>query len=71
MKLSVIIVNYNVKYYVEQCLDSLGRALDGIESEIFVVDNHSKDDWDTSHGVSRMWPSLTATITWASRGQTT
>lgn len=34
MKLSVIIVNYNVKYYVEQCLDSLGRALDGIESEI-------------------------------------
>lgn len=44
MKLSVIIVNYNVKYYVEQCLDSLGRALDGIESEIFVVDNHSKDD---------------------------
>ena len=44
MKLSVIIVNYNVKYYTEQCLNSLVRALDGIESEVFVVDNHSKDD---------------------------
>lgn len=44
MQLSVIIVNYNVKYYVEQCLNSLCRALDGIENEVFVVDNHSKDD---------------------------
>jgi len=44
MKLTVIIVNYNVKYYVEQCLDSLTKALAGIESEIFVVDNHSRDD---------------------------
>ena len=44
MKLSVIIVNFNVKYYVEQCLNSLNRALQGIDSEIFVVDNHSKDD---------------------------
>lgn len=44
MKLTVIIVNYNVKYYVEQCLNSLARALEGIESEIFVVDNHSRDD---------------------------
>ncbi|MDE6353980.1 MAG: glycosyltransferase family 2 protein [Prevotella sp.] len=43
MKLTVIIVNYNVKYYVEQCLDSLAKALGGIESEIFVVDNHSRD----------------------------
>lgn len=43
MKLSVIIVNYNVKYYVEQCLNSLSKALDGIESEIIVVDNHSRD----------------------------
>ncbi len=43
MKLSVIIVNYNVKYYVEQCLTSLFRALEGIEAEVFVVDNHSRD----------------------------
>lgn len=43
MKISVIIVNYNVKYYLEQCLLSLCRALEGIESEVFIVDNHSKD----------------------------
>ena len=43
MKLSVIIVNYNVKYYLEQCLESLQRALEGIEGEVFVVDNHSSD----------------------------
>ena len=44
MKLSVVIVSYNVKYYLAQCLDSLDRALAGIDSEVFVVDNHSKDD---------------------------
>ena len=43
MKLSVIIVSYNVKHYLLQCLDSLQRALDGVDAEIFVVDNHSKD----------------------------
>lgn len=43
MKLTVIIVNYNVKYYVEQCLDSLEKALEGIDSSVYVVDNHSKD----------------------------
>lgn len=43
MKLSVVIVSYKVKHYLEQCLLSLKRALDGIESEIYVVDNHSDD----------------------------
>lgn len=44
MKLSVIIVNYNVCPYLTACLDSVQRALEGIESEVFVVDNHSDDD---------------------------
>ena len=44
MKLSVIIVNYNVRPYLTACLDSVQRALEGIESEVFVVDNHSNDD---------------------------
>lgn len=44
MTLSVIIVSYNVKYYVEQCLLSLFRATEGIECEVFVVDNHSRDE---------------------------
>ena len=43
MKLSVIIVSYNVKYYLEQCLNSIQRAIEGIEAEVFVVDNHSRD----------------------------
>lgn len=44
LKLSVIIVSYNVKHYLEQCLLSLERAVEGIETEIFVVDNHSRDE---------------------------
>ncbi len=43
MKLSVIIVNYNVKHFLEQCLHSVYKAAKGIESEIFVVDNNSVD----------------------------
>ena len=43
MELSVIIVNYNVKFFLEQCLCSVIKAIEGIEAEIFVVDNQSKD----------------------------
>ncbi len=41
--LSVIIVNYNVKFYLEQCLDSVRRASQGLPVEVFVVDNLSTD----------------------------
>ena len=44
MKLSIIIVNYNVRAYLEQCLQSVQKALNGIDGEVFVVDNHSEDD---------------------------
>jgi GT2 family glycosyltransferase len=43
MQLSVVIVNYNVKYFLEQCLCSLLTACSNIEAEIFVVDNNSTD----------------------------
>ncbi|HLG34618.1 MAG TPA: glycosyltransferase [Bacteroidia bacterium] len=43
MKLSVIIINYNVKYFLEQCLLSVFKALDGIAGEVIVVDNNSVD----------------------------
>jgi N-acetylglucosaminyl-diphospho-decaprenol L-rhamnosyltransferase len=43
LQLSVIIVNYNVKYFTEQCLYSVVKACKNIEAEIFVVDNHSAD----------------------------
>ena len=44
MKLCVVIVSYNVRSYLEQCLQSVQKALEGIEGEVFVVDNHSDDD---------------------------
>lgn len=43
MKLTVVIVNYNVKYYLEQCLFSVERALQGMQAEVYVVDNASSD----------------------------
>ncbi len=43
MELSVIIVNYNVKHFLEQCLHSVLKASKTISSEIFVVDNNSVD----------------------------
>ena len=44
MKLSVVIVSYNVRPFLTACLDSVRCALEGIEGEVFVVDNHSDDD---------------------------
>ncbi len=43
MKLSVVIVNYNVRYYLEQCLLSVLSSLKDLETEVFVVDNNSSD----------------------------
>jgi len=43
IKLSIIIVNYNVKHFLEQCLISVFKALGDITSEVFVVDNNSVD----------------------------
>jgi len=43
MKLSVIIVNYNVRAYLEQCLRTVEEALKGIDGDVFVVDNQSTD----------------------------
>ncbi|MFB6258144.1 MAG: glycosyltransferase [Flavobacteriales bacterium] len=43
MKLSVIIVNYNVEAFLEQCLRSVLKALDRVDGEVIVVDNASVD----------------------------
>jgi O-antigen biosynthesis protein len=43
MKLSIVIVNYNVKYFLEQCLYSVRRASENLQTEVFVVDNNSVD----------------------------
>lgn len=44
MQLSIIILNYNVRYFLEQCVLSVQEAITEIEAEIIVVDNHSSDD---------------------------
>ncbi len=43
MDLSIVIVNYNVKYFLEQCLHSVQRASGDLQTEVFVVDNNSVD----------------------------
>jgi len=44
LKLSVIILNYNVRYFLELCLQSVEAAIININAEIIVVDNLSVDD---------------------------
>ena len=44
MQLSVIILNYNVRYFLEQCVLSVEKALAGIDGEIIIIDNNSPDD---------------------------
>ena len=44
MQLSVIILNYNVRYFLEQCVLSVQKALEGIDGEIIVIDNNSSDN---------------------------
>jgi len=43
MKLSVIIVNYNVQYFLENCLNSVYNSSKDLDFEVLVVDNNSVD----------------------------
>jgi len=43
MKLSVVIVNYNVEHFLEQCLIAVRNGMRQMEGEIIVVDNNSVD----------------------------
>ncbi len=43
MQLSVIIINFNVKYFLELCLLSVSKAMKNINGEIIVIDNASTD----------------------------
>ncbi|SFU32921.1 Glycosyltransferase, GT2 family [Pustulibacterium marinum] len=44
MKLSVVILNYNVRYFLELCLQSVTKATSHLDAEIIVVDNASEDE---------------------------
>lgn len=54
MKLTIIIVSYNVRDYLGQCLRSIDRAMSGLDVEVIVVDNCSKDG--TVDGLSKEFP---------------
>ncbi|MFT4605233.1 MAG: GT2 family glycosyltransferase, partial [Rhodothermales bacterium] len=41
--ISVVIVNYNVRDFLEQALQSVRRASRSVAVEVFVVDNNSVD----------------------------
>ena len=56
MKLSVIIVSYNVCQLLEDCLCSVEKDLEGIEGEIIVVDNASSDQ--TVERLSPLFPEV-------------
>ena len=42
-KLSVIIVNYNVQYFLDQCIESVEKAAKAVPTEVIIVDNNSVD----------------------------
>ena len=44
MQLSIIILNYNVKHFLELCVLSVQNAIQNIDAEIIVIDNNSQDD---------------------------
>ena len=56
MRISVVIVNYNVKYFLEQALYAVRRAMLGLDGEILVVDNNSVDG--SCEMVSRKFPEV-------------
>ena len=61
MKLSIVIVSYNVRTFVAQCLDSVQKASEGIDGlEVFVVDNASSDDTVGYIGSHYPWVRLIA-----------
>lgn len=57
MKVSVIIVNYNVKYFLEVCLHSVLRATRGMDAEVIVVDNNSTDG--SCEMIRQVFPTVT------------
>ena len=57
MQLSIIILNYNVRYFLEQCILSVQAAIQNIDAQIIVVDNNSPDD--SCEMVKKNFPNVT------------
>lgn len=56
MQLSVIILNYNVRYFLELCLESVQAAIVNLDAEIIVIDNNSQDN--SNEMVKRLFPNV-------------
>ncbi|HCI56143.1 MAG TPA: hypothetical protein DFI01_09520 [Bacteroidales bacterium] len=54
--LSIIIVSFNVRYFLELCLNSVEKAAKDIPSEIIVIDNNSSDD--SCSMVNTLYPNI-------------
>ena len=57
MQLSVIILNYNVKYFLEVCIKSVQKAIQNLDAEIIVVDNNSTDG--SKEMMQQVFPEIT------------
>lgn len=56
MQLSVVILNYNVRYFLELCIKSVQNAITDLDAEIIVIDNNSPDD--SCQMVKRLFPEV-------------
>ncbi len=54
--ISVIIVSYNVKGFLQHCINSVKKASEGLDVELFVVDNNSIDG--TGEMVKKNFPDV-------------
>ena len=57
MQLSVIILNYNVRYFLELCVLSVQNAIQDIDAEIIVIDNASVDN--SCEMIKKRFPNIT------------
>ena len=57
MKLTVVIVNYKVKHFLEQCLHSVEKAARKVSTEVIVVDNASGDG--SAEYIKERFPKIT------------
>ncbi len=58
--LSIVIVSYNVREYLRECLNSVLAACGGLSVEVFVTDNASRDD--SAALVEREFPNVHLTV---------
>jgi GT2 family glycosyltransferase len=56
LQLSIVIVNYNVRHFLEQCLYSVQKAAKGLRAEIMVIDNNSSDG--SIHYLQPLFPAI-------------